>query len=266
MPPHRRHLGVHELPRRRRARSRPGRPRGPHDDGRRRPAAGVPTREARGGRRVRLQARRAARRLAAAGHRREDILCVPPPAARHLAGDLVSVQRVRPHAAAGPQDPHPSRLGDPASHRGPRGARRLRRDRRPPAAEEPRGRGGRDARLRPVQRGLRRGHGRRSGCARHDRAPRDIRGPGGGHRLGARPCGGLDGRARAASCDRDRPRRRLRVRGRPAGPEGCRVVVHDRPGAAAPVAGERDRGRPAADDRPAWCRDDEPIACTAPRC
>ena len=55
-----------------------------------------------------------------------------------------------------------------------------------------------------------------------DRAPRDVRGPRRGHRLGPRPRGGVGGRARASPRDRCGPRRRLRVRGRfPAPRDSC---------------------------------------------
>ena len=90
------------------------------------------------------------------------------------------------------------------------GARRERRDRRPPAAEEPRPRGrDRDRRLRDVHRRLCRGDGpRRPGRGGPPRASRGLRGRRRGRGLAARPAGGLGGRARPG------PRRRRAERTR----------------------------------------------------
>ena len=72
------------------------------------------------------------------------------------------------------------------------------------------------------------------------------------------------GAAWAAELERRRvvvvgTRRRVRPRDGPAGPPGHRLVVHDRPGDPAALAGRRDRRRRAADRAAARRRDDEPL-------
>ncbi len=139
-----RHLRLHELPGRYRARPRPGHPGRPDDDGRRCFETGLPAGKARRRRSLRLPDRGADRRLAGSRRGRADLLRLPATSPRHRPGERVRVQRVRPDAPARPQGRRPPRFGRPAPGRRPRGAGRLRRDRRPSAPQEPR-RGARSA-------------------------------------------------------------------------------------------------------------------------
>ena len=113
--------GLHRVPRRRRARPRPGHPRRPHRRRRHRPPAELPAGQARGRRRVHLRDGRDDRRLDAARHHRALLLRVPPAPARRPPGDVVRVQRLRPHPRPRPQVRRPPRRR-PSARRSP-GAR-----------------------------------------------------------------------------------------------------------------------------------------------
>ena len=147
----RRHLRVHRVPRRRRARARPGHPRRPHRRRRLLAAAVLPPRQARGRRRVHVRLGRADRRDDAARHDRALLLRLPTAAPRRPPGDVVRVQRLRPHPRSQPEVRRPSRRRDPAEGRRPPGAPRVGRHRRPPIAEE-------RGRRAPGDRGLRAAH------------------------------------------------------------------------------------------------------------
>ena len=168
LPGHRRHLRLHRVSRGRRARPRAGHPRRPRLDGRRRPAADAPAGQARGRRRVRLRRRGGRRGLDAPGDGRGHLLRVPAPAARHRLGLAVRVQRLHPDPEPRPQGGGPPRPGRSPAGRRARGAARVRRDPRPPPAQERRRRADRDRRVRGLHGRLRGGHG--------DRGPRAARG------------------------------------------------------------------------------------------
>ena len=164
--PDRRHLRLHRLPGRRRARPRAGHPGRPDRRGRHRAAAELPAGQARGRRGLHVHDHRPDRRLDAARHDRALLFRLPPAPPRRPPGDLVRVQRLRPDPGPQPQVRGPSRLGDPADGRRPQGAPRLGRDRRPPAAQERGRRVARHPGLRALQPGLHRRQRHRSGRAR----------------------------------------------------------------------------------------------------
>ena len=182
---------------------------------------------------------RPGRRVAAPGHHRADLLRVPATSPRHLPGDVLCLQRVRPDAPARPQAHRPPRFGHPSQDRRPGGAGRLRCDHRPSIAQEPhRGAPGRP-RVRHVQQCVRDRDGGRPGRPGHDPVSRHVRRPGrdGGLRPG--PLGGLGGGAAVAAHDRVGQGCRLHLRDRPPGTQGHRVVVHDRPGDPSTLASRR---------------------------
>ena len=195
--PDRRHLRLHGLPRRCRARPCAGHPRGPDRRGRHRAPAELPAGQARRRRRVHLRAGRADRRVDAAGHDRALLLRVPPSPPRCPPGDVVRVQRVQPDPGPRPQVRGPPRRGDHPEGRGPPGAAGIGRDRRPPAAQERGRREARDERLRAAHPGVHRCGRHRSGGAGHARPHRDVRPDRRGTGLGPRPGAPLAGRGGA---------------------------------------------------------------------
>src|SRR4051794_4651271 len=92
--PDRRHLRLHGVSRRRRARSRAGHPRGPRRRGRLGAPTELPARQARRRRRLHLHVDGRDRRLDAARHDRALLLRIPEAAARRPPSDVVRLQRL----------------------------------------------------------------------------------------------------------------------------------------------------------------------------
>ena len=199
LPVDRRHLRLHQLSGRSRARPRPGHPCRPDDDRRRGPAAGA------SGWRSSRVTRRSPTCSRSGSTARSSWIPSSGPTSPSVGGCGTSPRRPRAECNACVLMPRldlkvhrPPWLGRPPQDRRARRARRLGRDRRPPVAQEPhRGTAGR-VRLRAVQLGVHGRHGGRSRGARHDPLLRQRRRPGRGDGLGPRPRRGLDARARAA--------------------------------------------------------------------